>query len=112
MAKSKANPLTECLNAVNFKVPYKYDKKSVGAWVLTLFVSEGQDIYHHANEMSKIMFSVPDEVVFKYYVKAIPRKQRYLRFTKKTKESKEKEKAAQILMDQYGISKREALLSI
>lgn len=107
-----ANPLTEALNAINLKTPYKYDKKAVSAYVLTLFMSEGADTYKIANEINKLQYVLPDEAIFKYYVEEVPKKRRFIKFTKKTKKAADDDKIIKELMETYGISRREAMLSL
>lgn len=114
MAKNtkKKNHLTEVLNAITLKQPCEYNKKEFSAFVLSLFLSEDPTIIKFVNEINKYQFSLTDELVFKYYVETIPQKKRYLKFTKKTKVAKDKEKLINELVELYGISKREAALSL
>lgn len=116
MAKTKnpkkKNHLTEVLNAITLKQPCEYKPKEFSAFVLSLFLSEDPNIIKYVNEINKYQFSLTDEIVFKYYVDVIPKGKRYLKFTKKSKESKDKEKMIEELTKTYGISKREASMSL
>ena len=108
----KKNHLTEVLNAVTLKTPCEYNPKEVSAFVLSLFLSEDPKLSKIVNEINKYQFSLTDEVVFKYYLDMIPQGKRFLKFTKKSKVSKDKEEDIKQLMELYGVSKREASLSL
>lgn len=112
MSTKKSNHLGECLSAINNKTPCDYDPKHVSAYVLSLFVSEHKGLIELSNNINHLQFELPDQLVFKYYVKSVPKGYRNMKFTKKTEQSKEKDKKIKELMDIYGISKREASLSL
>ena len=100
------------LNAINQKQPCNYNPKEVSAWVISLFLSEDPELIEIVNEINKYHFMLDDRLIFRYYVSRVPAKKRHISFTKKTKESKVQEDNIKYLMDTYGISKREALLSL
>ncbi|KFZ26302.1 MAG: hypothetical protein KQ78_01475 [Candidatus Izimaplasma bacterium HR2] len=110
--KNKKNHLIEVLNAVTLKTPCKYNKKDLSAYVLSLFLSEDRKLSKIVNEINKYQFVLTDELIFKYYVHTVPKGRRYIKFTKKTKESKDKDQQIKLLMERYNISKREASLSL
>jgi len=118
MAKAKAkstkkgNHLTEVLNAINQKTPCNYNPKEVSAWVLSLFLSEDPELIEIANKMNEYHFSLDDRLIFRYYVSKVPAKRRYIKFTKKSQESKDQDEQVKHLMETYGVSKREAQLSL
>lgn len=116
MAKSarsqKSNHLREVLDAVTLKEPCEYKPKEFSAYVLSLFLSEDRELCRIVNEINPYIFSLTDELIFKYYVDKVPQGKRYLKFTKKTKESEEQEEEINNLMQTYGISRREASLSL
>lgn len=62
--------------------------------------------------MNQYHFTLDDRLIFKYYVSKVPAKRRYIKFTKKSQESKDQESEIKYLMETYGVSKREAQLSI
>lgn len=99
------------LNAINTKTPCNYNPKEVSAWVISLFLSEDPELIEIVNKINQYHFSLDDKLIFRYYVSKIPKKKRFIKFTKKSKESKDNEKVKS-LMETYGVSKREALLSI
>ena len=108
----KGNHLTEVLNAINLKEPCNYNPKEVSAWVISLFLSEDPQLIEIVNNINKNHFSLDDRLIFRYYVSKVPAKRRYIKFTKKSKESKDQEAEIKHLMETYGVSKREAQLSI
>lgn len=108
----KGNHLTEVLDAVNLKTPCDYKPKEFNAYLLSLFLSEDSKLSRIVNEINLYQFNLPDELVFKYYVHTVPKGRRYIKFTKKTKEAKEKDDQIKLLMETHGISKREASLSL
>ena len=108
----KKNHLTEVLNAVTLKSPCEYNPKDFSAFVLSLFLSEDPKLSRIVNEINQWQFNLPDELIFKYYVHTVPKGRRYLKFTKKSKEAKDKDERIKQLMDEHGISKREASLSL
>lgn len=111
-SQRKRNHLTEVLNAVNLKEACQYNPKEVSAWVLSLFLSEDPELIEIVNKINQFQFSLDDRLIFKYYVQKVPQKRRYIKFTKKTQTSKENEENVKYLMETYGVSKREALLSL
>jgi len=118
MAKSptkstkKGNHLTEVLNAINLKEPCNYNPKEVSAWVISLFLSEDPELIEIANKINEFQFTLDDRLIFRYYVSKVPAKRRYIKFTKKSQESKDQEVEIKHLIETYGVSKREAQLSL
>lgn len=110
--KKKGNHLTEVLNAINLKEPCKYNPKEVNAWIISLFLSEDPQLIEIVNTINEYQFNLDDELIFKYYVSKVPQKRRYIKFTKKSKTSDDLSGDVKYLMETYGVSKREALLSI
>jgi hypothetical protein len=108
----KGSHLTEVLNAINLKQPCQYNKKEVSAYIISLFLSEDPELIGIVNKINEYQFSLDDRLIFKYYVSKVPPKKRYIKFTKKSQESKDKQKDVEFLMETYGVSKREALLSL
>lgn len=110
--KVKKQSLTDVLNAINKKTPIEYDKKSVSSYVISLFMAQDPELIKFANRVNELQFFLPDELIFKYYLNAVPKKQRFIKFTKKDEKTKEKEEEIAKLSEEMGISKREARLSI
>lgn len=112
MSSKKSNHLSECLNAINNKTPCEYNPKEVSAYILTLFISEHKGLIHLANEVNRLQYELPDKLIMKYYIKSVPKGYRGMKFTKKTEQAKDRDKKIKELMETYGISKREAGLSL
>jgi hypothetical protein len=108
----KNNHLTEVLNAVTVKSPCDYNPKDVSAYILSLFLSEDKGLRKIVNEINKYHFSLPDKLIFKYYVETVPKGFRRTKFTKKTAQGKERDEQLAELMKEHGISKREAIRSL
>ena len=108
----KGSHLTEVLNAINQKQPCDYNPKEVSMWVISLFMFEDPQLAKIANEINPYLFSLDDKLIFKYYMSKVPAKRRYLKFTKKDKQTEETEEKVKYLMETQGVSRREALLSL
>lgn len=111
MTTKKSNHLFECLNAINNKTSCDYNPKEVSPYILTLFMAEHKGLINIASEVNHHLFDIPPQLVMKYYVDTVPKGYRNMKFTKKTEVAKDKDKRIKELMDTYGISKREAVLS-
>lgn len=107
-----SSPLFDCLNAVNEKTKYTYNKKDCNGYMLAMWLSHDPDLVGICNRLNPYIFSLSDNMIYKYFRKAVPCKKRYLKWTKKIKISETKETEIQELMDEYGISSREAKLSL
>lgn len=107
----RSNHLFECLNAITQKSECEYNPKEVSGYILSMFIAEYKGLIEMANNVNPYQFDLPDELIFKYYVKSVPKGYRNMKFTKKTEASKERDKQVKELMEKYGISKREAGLS-
>lgn len=109
----KGNGLFDCLNAINHKNPsYRYSKKDCSGYMLLMWFSHAQDCSDILNDINKYLFDIPDELVYHYLYKSIPRGQRYIRYDKGTKDKKllvRQQKVIQALIDEYQMSKKEAL---
>ena len=106
------NDLFGTLNAITMKTNINYDKKLASAYMLLLWLSHERDLMWYVDKMNTVMYNIPDELVFKYFVKAVPKKKRYIKWIKKGRVSKKKEAKIQELCDKYNISKKESLLSL
>ena len=111
--KRKPNKLFDCLNAINMKNPsYKYCKKDVNGYMLLMWFSHSQSCSDIVNEINKYLFDIPDEFVYTYLYKSIPKARRFIKWDKGVKDKKllkREEKIVKGLMDVYSFSKLEAL---
>jgi len=110
--KKISNDLFGTINAINNKIDIKYDKKIASAYMLTLWLSHEKELMFYVDKINQMLYSLPDELVFKYFFKKIPKKRRYIKWIKKGKVNKKKQKEIDILCNTYNISKNEAMISI
>lgn len=87
------------------------DRKICNPYMLSMYFSHERDLIDIVQEMNKIQFSLPDgkeQIVFEYYFDKIPRGRRFIKWTKKDKASKEREKLIEEIQEEYEVSKLEA----
>jgi hypothetical protein len=104
--------LSDCLNAVNEKTAYTYNKKHCSGFMLAMWLSHDPGLIGICNKINPYIFNLPDELIYKYFRKNVPSKKRYLKWTKKIGIGIEKDSEIQEFMDKYDVSSREAMLSI
>ncbi len=111
--KKKPNKLFDCLNAINMKNPsYKYNKKDCSGYMLIMWFSHSQSCIKIVSKINKHLFDVPDEFVYTYLYKQIPKARRFIKWDKGIKDKKllkKEEKIVKNIMDVYSFSKFEAL---
>lgn len=107
---AKDNTLFDALNAINEKK--KFEKKLPSGYIISLWLSQSNELIERVNKINPYIFSLDDKLTFKYFMKSVPQKKRYIRWTKKTTISKSDQKKIDELCHQYKISEREAKLSL
>ena len=101
--------LFDYLDQINLKgKKYEYDKKVASAYILSLWLSHDSGLIGMVQKMNFIHFTLPDSLIYDYYFDMVPKKKRFIRWTKKEVISKKEEKEIESLQEQYGISKKEA----
>ena len=100
------------LNSINNKTKLEYEKKDLNTYILSLWLSHSSDVIHLVNNINECLFTLPDDLVYKYYMKSIPKKRRFIKWSSKEKKDLKREKSIQKVMDTYGISRNEALKSL
>lgn len=111
--KKKSNHLFDAIGAINSKQSIDYDPKQASAYIITLFLSEDPSLLRVINDdINRLHFHLTDKMIFKYYHKQVPAKNRRLSFTKKSAEAVDRDEEIKHLMETYNISKREASLSL
>lgn len=108
----KENDLFSTIESINTKKKIKYDKKQANAFILSLWLSHDKSLMKYVDKINSVMFNLPDELVYKYFLKAIPKKKRYIKWIAKSKADKKKMEKIEELMLKYNISKKEAMLSL
>lgn len=96
------------INAISYKKPIKYEPKNGSAYLLLLWFSHDNNLLPMLNKINQYVFSLPDEIIYKYLFHAVPGGKRFLKWVKKDKSEKvekfEKE------LEVYNISKKEMML--
>jgi hypothetical protein len=109
--EKKPNDLFGTINSVCSKTLITYDKKEASAYMLLLWLSHDKDLMFWVNTMNSVLFSVPDKLVYNYFFKKLPKKNRYIKWIAKEKNEK-RDKEIIALCEKYGISKKEAANSL
>ncbi len=101
MSEKKATLFT-FLNQIQSKrktVPY--DKKIATAFMLSMWLSQDKDLIKRVNAINQYQFLLPDEIIYNYYMSAIPTGKRYLKWTKKRKTDNKLKKRIEKLKERY-----------
>lgn len=108
----KPNKLFDCLNAINKKDPtYKYNKKDCNGHMLLMWFSHASDCIDIVNKINTHLYDIPDELVYYYLYKSVPKGNRWLKYDKGKKDKallKRQRELIQSLQDEYEMSKKEA----
>jgi len=87
------------------------DRKVCNPYMLSMYFAHEKDLIDIVQDMNKIQFTLPDgreQIVFEYYFNRIPKGRRFIKWTKKDKVAKEKEKLIAEIQEEYEVSKLEA----
>lgn len=109
MAK-KQSPLFQAINCINYKSKPDFDISKVNGYMLSLWLAQEHELIGYVNELNPYIFDLDNEAVFWYYYKKVPKKKRFIKWTKK--EDKKNSEEVDKLCDLYNISPREAQLSL
>ena len=110
MAKAKTGPnLFDFLNQIYMKTSkYPYDKKTASAYMLSLWLSHDKHLINIVDKIVRLQFTLPDDIIYNYYVSEIPKGRRFIKWIKKTPEDKKLKKKLESIMEGTFLSKREA----
>lgn len=108
----KDNHLFDAIKAINEKSYIEYDPKKASKYILMLWLSESRELIDIISKVNYNIFNLPDKLVFKYLYQRVPKKKRFIKYTKKEKLSKEEEQEVQELINDYNISYQEAEKSV
>ena len=100
--------LFDYLNAIYYKKDIPYDKKVANGYILTLWLSHDRGLLDLSNEINKYLFKLPDEAVYSYFFDKVPKGKRFIKYVKKEKVDKKKQKEIDELVKIYNISEEEA----
>jgi len=109
---AKERTLFTFLNAIFYKNNIEYDKKVASAFMLSHWLAHDTELIELVNKIIPLQFKLKDDIIYKYYFNKVPRKKRFIRWDKKRKVSDKSKKEIEGLMEQHGISSREAKLYI
>jgi len=96
------------INAICHKKKLEYDKKIASSYLLMLWFSHDNNLLPMLNKINQYVFSLPDEIIYKYLYSEVPQGKRFLKWVKKDKS--EKEKKFEKELEVYNISKKEMML--
>ncbi|MFW6007935.1 MAG: DNA polymerase clamp loader subunit A [archaeon] len=112
MANKKDNSLFDAINSINDKKKREINFKKANGFILSLWLAQDKYLIKQVNRINPYIHILPNKAIFKYYLKATPKKKRYIRWTKKEKIDKERQEKIDELCLKYNISPREAKLSL
>ncbi len=107
MGKEKSD-LFKALDSINLK--YKPPNKIPNSYILSLWLAQDKYLIDYVQDINPYIFSINNSVAFWYYFKKIPKRKRFIKWTKK--EERKNSKEVQELMRKYNISEKEAKLSL
>jgi len=79
----------------------EYNKKIAPAFMLTHWLSHDKGLIGKVNKINQYQFLLPDEVIYEYYMDALPAGKRYIKWIKKRKEDEKMEKRIKKLQEHF-----------
>lgn len=79
------------LNSINDKKRIDINKKDFSNYMVTLWLSHAEECINVINDINKHIFNIPEEAMYEYLYDKIPKKKRFIKFTKKNKVEELKE---------------------
>jgi len=64
---------------------HPYDKKIAPAYMLSMWLSHKKEFTKICNDINKYQFLLPDDRIYEYYMKRIPKGTKYVKWVKKRK---------------------------
>jgi hypothetical protein len=115
--KQKDDPkvsIFDILNQICSKViKYEYDKeaqKVASGWQLSQWLAHEPDLINIVQKLNHVQFLLTDKQIYDYYFHTVPKRKRFIRWTKKSASSIQKEKEMEEFMAEHELSKREAMM--
>jgi hypothetical protein len=114
MAENKDPKLFDFIKQVLSKNrTHPYDKKVASAYMLTQWLSHKKEFVQICNNINKYQFLLPDDVIYEYYMKRIPKGTKYVKWIKKRKaDDKMKERIEKLQLHYPNLSTRECKMII
>jgi hypothetical protein len=105
----KGPTLFDFLNQINYKKEkYNYDKKAAPAYMLSLWLSHDKYLINIVDKIVRLQFTLPDDIIYNYYMSEIPKGRRFIKWIKKDPEDKKRKKKIEAIVEGTNLSKREA----
>lgn len=108
----KDNSLFDAIKSINDKKKRDINHNKANGYILSLYMAQDRNLIQYANKINPYIFHLDNKIVFKYYIKRIPKKNRFIKWTAKQKIDKNKQKQIDELCLKYNISPKEAKLSL
>ena len=87
---------------------HPYDKKVAPAYMLTMWLSHKKEFVGICNDINRYQFLLPDDRIYEYYMKKIPKGTKYVKWVKKRKDDdKMKDRIEKLQLHYPNMSKRE-----
>lgn len=107
MAK-KENRFFEFLNNIFYKRKTEFSKKDCPAYLLSMWLAHDPELIGLVNKINPLQFTLKDDIIYEYYYDKVPKGKRFIRWTKKEKESKQDAKLLEQIREEHVCSKNEA----
>lgn len=88
-----------------------FNRSICNPYMLSMYLAHERDLIDIVQRMNKIQFSLPtgsERIIYEYYLEKVPRGRRFIKWTKKTKVAKEREKLLEEIQEEFDVSKMEA----
>jgi len=109
---TKDNSLFDAIKNINDKKDRDIKFSKANGYILSLYMAQDKELIQYVGAINPYIFELPNKLVYKYYKLKVPKKNRYIKWTAKEKESKEMKKKIDELCIKYNISPKEAKLSL
>ena len=96
------------MNAIFYKRPIPYKKKLCPTYLLSMWLSHDPELINLVNKLNPLQFLLKDDIIYQYYFEKVPKGRRFIRWTKKEKETKKRRKKIEELAKELNVSKIEA----
>lgn len=114
MTEKKDPTLFDFINQIIYKRrTHPYDKRIAPAYMLTQWISHDKELVRICNDINQYQFLLPDEVIYEYYMKEIPKGKRFIKWVKKRKDDDMMKKRIEKLQEYFpNLSTRECKMII
>ena len=106
---SKKKTFFSYLNSLFSKKDIGFDKREVPSYLLLLWLSHDPKLIDLTQSMNRMLYTLPGDVIYRYFFDKIPKGRRFIRWTKKEPVQASDKKILEEL-EQYNLSERETNL--